>query len=351
MHIVDLPHVLVVGETADVTTSLFQSLAGEAFRCTTAVGSREALLVARKARVDVVLLDVSGLPPPEGLQIARKLRGETRDLGVVLISASRSLEDLIDALRFGIVDYLSKPLARGELTEAVQRAVDWRVAVQQSRGALQHHEEGMAREGVRIGSALTEAGLASTDDLDRSLEPIFGTRIADLKHARRVAGASSALARALDVAEPLLGHIERAALLHDVGKLAIPQAIMRKPWPLSQDEHAIVRSYVTVSAEVLGRVPYLAPTAEIVGATRECFDGRGYPRGLAGSAIPLGARVIAVTEAFDKLSGGLDRPQKAAVDAANAELVRGAGSRFDPHVVNVWLRSLDSIECDAADVA
>lgn len=344
MHTVEQPHVLVVGETVTTITSMCQSLATRPFRCTTAIGSREAFAVARSSSVDVVLVDVSGLPPQEGLLLARKLRDGTRDLGVVLISARRSLEDLIDALRLGVVDYLSKPFSTGELAEAVQRAVDWRVAVQQSRGLLSQHEEAMACGVVQIGRVLTESGLASTDDLARSLTPIFGARIADLDHARRVAGASAALARALDIAEPLLGHIERAALLHDVGKLAIPQAIMQKPWPLSQDEHAIVRSYVSVSAEVLSRVPYLAPTAEIVGATRECYDGRGYPRGLSGSAIPLGARVIAVAEAFDKLSSGYERPDKAAIDAANAELVRGSGSRFDPHVVHVWLRSLDPVE-------
>ena len=352
MHtVVDLPHVLVVAESADTTAAMCQSLASSPFRCTAAIGSQEAVSVARQTGIDVVLLDISGLRPQEGLSVARRLREGTRDLGVVLVASTRSLDDLIDALRYGVVDYLSKPLSNSELVEAVQRAVDWRIAVQQSRGLLNQHEEEMARGAVRIGSALTEAELQSTDDLDRSLTPLFGTRTAALDHARRVAGASSALARALDIAEPLLGHIERAALLHDVGKLAIPQSIMRKPWPLSQDEHAVMRSYVSVAAETLSRVPFLAPTAEIVAATRESFDGRGYPRGLRGTAIPLGARVIAVAEAFDKLSGGQERPDKAAVDAANAELVRGAGSRFDPAVVHAWLRSLDGVEVHAVGAA
>lgn len=345
MHtVVELPHVLVVAESADTTAAMCQSLAASPFRCTAAVGSQEAVSVARQAGVDVVLLDVSGLRPGEGLHVARRLRAGTRDLGVVLVASTRSLDDLIDALRFGIVDYLARPLSHDEIVDAVQRAVDWRIAVQQSRGLLHQHEEEMAAAAVRIGGALTGAELQSTDDLDRSLAPIFGARKAALEHARRVASASSSLARALDIAEPLLGHIERAALLHDVGKLTIPQVILSKPWPLSQDEHAVVRSYVVVAAEALSRVPFLAPTAEIVAATRESFDGRGYPRGLRGTAIPLGARVIAVAEAFDKLSGGQDHPDKAAVDAANAELVRGAGSRFDPSVVHAWLRSIDGIE-------
>ena len=91
----------------------------------------------------------------------------------------------------------------------------------------------------------------------------------------------------------------------------------------------------------MARVPYLAPTAEIVGATRERFDGRGYPRRQRGTAIPLGARIIAVAEAFDSLSGGTETPPAQAVDAANAQLVRHSGSWFDPRVVNAWLRCQD----------
>jgi response regulator RpfG family c-di-GMP phosphodiesterase len=103
-----------------------------------------------------------------------------------------------------------------------------------------------------------------------------------------------------------------------------------------------VRSHVRVAAEVLTRVPLLAPTSEIVGATRERFDGRGYPQHLRGVAIPIGARVIAVAEAFDTLAGGTRTPTAHAVVEANAQLVRNAGSWFDPGVVNAWLRCQDA---------
>jgi response regulator RpfG family c-di-GMP phosphodiesterase len=344
MHTADLPHVLVVGESADTTTFMCESLAATPYRYTAAIGSREAFAVARRTGIDVALLDVSGLRPADGLRFARQLREETRDLGVVLVADRRSLEDLVDALRFGVVDYLSKPLGSGELADAVQRAVEWRTAVQLSRGILTRHEEDMANEAVRIAGVLTGAELSSSADLNRALASLYGSRALALAHARRVAEWSVRAASALDVAEPQLGHIERAALLHDVGKLAIPKAILQKSWPLSDAEHAIVRSYVSVASEALGRVPYLAPTAEIVGATRETFDGRGYPHGLRGAAIPLGARVIAVAEAFDNLSTGESPSDRSSWGAANAEILRGAGSRFDPHVVHVWLRMLEALE-------
>ena len=338
---VDLPHVLIVGESTDLTTSICQSLASEPFRCSEATGSREALAVARRAGVDVALLDVSGMTHDDRLVLAQQLRNANQDLGVVLIAAQRSLEDLVDALRLGIVDFLAKPVTAGELADAVNRAIEWRDSIQQSRGSLAQYEDDMAQSVVRVGTLLTEAGIVSSAGLDACLQQLDGTNSGALDHARRVAAASLQLARVLDIAEPLLGHIQRAALLHDIGKLAIPQAILKKEWPLSSGEHAIVRSHVRVAEEALIRVPFLAPTAEIVGATRERFDGRGYPRRLRGAAIPIGARVIAVAEAFDSLSGGVDAPPPQAVSVANAQLVRHAGSWFDPQVVNIWLRCVD----------
>ncbi len=345
----ELPHVLVVGEDSDLTHSIFQSLDGERFRCSGASGSREALDLARRSDVDVALLDVSGLRPADGLDLAQRLRHESRDLGVVLIAANRSLEDLIDALRLGIVDFLAKPVSHGELTDAVNRAMEWRETVQQSRGALTQYEDEMADTAVRIGGVLTAADIGSSDELEDCLGCLYGPNLAALEHARRVATMAIRLSCAMDIADPLLGHIERAALLHDVGKLAIPRSIIRKAWPLSSGEHAIVRSHVRVAEEALSRVRYLAPTAEIVGATRERFDGRGYPRQRRGTAIPIGARIIAVAEAFDSLSGGTATPMLQSIDAANGQLVRHAGTWFDPQIINVWLHAQDAFAASASE--
>jgi response regulator RpfG family c-di-GMP phosphodiesterase len=341
MSTVELPHVLVVGEDRDLTMSICRSLEVGPFRCSGAMGSREALAVARQADVDVALLDVSGWRPEDGLQLAQRLRDERRDLGVVLMAANRSLEDLVGALRVGIVDFLAKPVSSDELTDAVTRAVEWRETVQQSRGSLARYEEEIADGGVRIGRLLTDADVTSTGALDRCLAQVYGARIEALEHARRVAAASAVLAAALDIADPLLGHVVRAGLLHDIGKLAIPRSILANAWPLSSGEHALVRSHARVAAEAVSRVPFLAPAAEIVGAVRERYDGGGYPQHLRGTAIPMGARVIAVAEAFDTLSRG-PRSATEATRSANAHLVRHAGTWFDPHVVHGWLRCQDA---------
>lgn len=345
----DLPHVLVVGEDADVTSAMCQSLASGRFRCTGAIGSHGAFEVTRRSGVDVALLDVSSLSPEDGLTLARRLREETEDLGVVMVADSRSLENLVDALRVGVVDYLAKPLAAGELAEAVTRAVEWRSSVQLSRSALGQYEREMAAAAAKFATVLAEAGIASSLALDAYLGQLYGKNVAAFEHARRVASAAVLIATNMNISQPLVGHIERAALLHDVGKLTIPKAIMRKSWPLSAGEHTLIRSHVRVAADAVVGMPFLAPTAKIVVATRERYDGNGYPMGLRGTAIPLGARVIAVAEAFDTLRAGPVSSEPGSTRQANAELVRGAGSRFDPEIIKVWLRCLDRFETHARE--
>jgi putative two-component system response regulator len=346
----DIPHVLVVGEDADGTWSMCQSLASGRFRCTGAIGSTEAFAVSKRSGVDVALLDVSGLRPEDGLSLARRLREEIVDLGVVMVADTRSLEDLVDALRVGVVDYLAKPLATGELADAVRRAIEWRSTVQLSRGSLGRHEQEMALGALRFAHVLAEAGIGSSLALETYLGQLYDKNVAAFEHTRRVASASVLIATNMNIPEPLLGHIERAALLHDVGKLVIPKEIIRKDWPLAAGEHALIRSHVRVAADAVLTVPFLAPTAAIILATRERYDGKGYPFGLSGTGIPLGSRIIAAAEAFDTLRAGPVSSAPGSTHAANAELVRGAGSLFDPEVIRVWLRCLDRFETNAPEV-
>src|SRR5262245_28552284 len=178
----ELPHVLVVGEDPAGTSSMCQTLSAGRFRCTGAVGSVEAFAVSKREGVDVALLDVSGLRPEDGLNLARKLRDENEDLGVVMIADTRSLEDLVEALRVGVVDYLAKPLAAGELADAVRRAVEWRSTILLSRGALGRHEQEMALGAARICEMLAEADIASTLALDDYLSKLYGQNVAAFEH-------------------------------------------------------------------------------------------------------------------------------------------------------------------------
>jgi len=172
-------------------------------------------------------------------------------------------------------------------------------------------------------------------------------------HIRRVQVYATGLAKALGMSAPEIQGVRTAALLHDIGKLAIPEHILSKPGPLTPEEFHKVRTHSQVGAEIIGAVPFRYPVARLILSHHEQWDGRGYPAGLRGEAIPLGARILAVADCYDVLTS--DRPYHRAMsdEAAVRLLEQEAGKAFDPAVVSTFVRMLPELraEAEAANAA
>jgi putative nucleotidyltransferase with HDIG domain len=162
-------------------------------------------------------------------------------------------------------------------------------------------------------------------------------------HSKRVTAYTIAIARAMGINGKDIRVIARGAFLHDIGKMAIPDAILHKPAPLTNAETEIMREHCFRGYQMLRKIPFLSEAAEIVYAHQECFDGTGYPRRLRGKDIPLGARIFCVADTLDAITS--DRPFRAAgtIQAAREEIERFSGSQFDPEVVRVFLEMPDTI--------
>jgi putative nucleotidyltransferase with HDIG domain len=335
-----VPKILVVDDEPAVRSYICECLALRAYECTGVGSAREALAVLDSAPVDVALLDVS-MPHGDGVALARSIRERTADVAVVLVTGSRSFETAVEAMRVGVLDYLLKPFAMPELLDAVDRAVDWRreaLLIHQERATLEWE---VTERATRLRRTFADLEVASSAALDALLMTLNQRNPETLEHARRVARLSVSVAVELGLAPGEVCAIERAALLHDLGKVAIPDVVIHKPGPLTSDELAIMRSHVQIGHDILHTVPSLRAAADIVVATHERHDGSGYPHGLKGAEIPVGARIIAVIDAFDALTWARVYRGATGVDEANAELVRSAGSHFDPEVVGAWLRAAD----------
>jgi putative nucleotidyltransferase with HDIG domain len=165
------------------------------------------------------------------------------------------------------------------------------------------------------------------------------------KHAERVAAYGLELARRVDPAVAADPQTEFGYLLHDVGKVAIPDGILHKPEPLGEEESRLMRRHPVIGAEIVGNVPFLAEAAQIVRAHHERFDGSGYPDGLAGEDIPLAARIFAVADALDAIT--TDRPYRPAASLAQARaaIAAEAGTHFDPAAV----AALDELSDEAIE--
>jgi two-component system cell cycle response regulator len=166
------------------------------------------------------------------------------------------------------------------------------------------------------------------------LRPDLGT------HVKAVTVLAEAIARALDLSPRVIEQMRHAAQLHDIGKIAIPDAILSKRGPLDEEEWGFVRRHTIVGERILNAAPALAEVAALVRSTHEHYDGRGYPDGLKGDAIPVASRIIAVCDAFDAMTS--DRPYRVAMTPADAlaELERCSRTQFDPEIVAAFRATL-----------
>jgi putative nucleotidyltransferase with HDIG domain len=340
-------HILVVDDEPGIREMLTTWLVSAGYRCTAVADATEAIAAMQDRPADVALVDLA-LPGKDGVWLARELRELQRDTALIMVTGLQRFDAAVEGMRIGVLDYLLKPFTRRQLLEAVYRADEWRL----SAVRIREEQARLQREIDRRSEALTEAfhelEYASAGALE-SLLVTLNTRNPDAcAHAKRVAKMAVALAEALAVNGDDLHEIERGALLHDIGKVAMPDALIHKPGPLTEDEIAIIRTHAQIGHDIIAVVPSLKEAARIVLYSHESWDGTGYPTGLAGDDIPLGSRITAVVDTFDALTWGRIYRDPVSYARAAAELVRCSGTQFDPLVVHAWLRVAEQFQPAAA---
>jgi putative nucleotidyltransferase with HDIG domain len=302
-----------------------------------AASGREAMEILEQNVFDLVLTDIV-MQDGNGITLLERMHGQQPQLPVVMVTAIHDIGVAIDSMRRGAYDYLLKPFEREHLLGTVQRALDHRQAMQESQSYQQSLEQ--------VVRARTEMLRQAMEDLEHSYDitlEALGDAL-DLKdsetegHSKRVTAYTIALARAMSVSPEQIKVIARGAFLHDIGKMAIPDDILRKPGKLSPEEQEVMREHCARGYNMLRKIPFLSESAEIVYTHQEHHDGSGYPNGLRGSEIPIGARIFAVADTLDAITS--DRPYRKArsFDVARQEILRCSGTQFDPGVVEVFLK-------------
>jgi response regulator RpfG family c-di-GMP phosphodiesterase len=329
--------VLVVDDEEVIRDLFCEWLGAEGYSCMCAADAAEALAISAEEMPDAALLDLR-MRGESGVWLARRLRERSADVALILVTGAQSFDAAVEGMRLGVLDYLLKPSSRREVLATVKRALEWRRSNLQARQERRHLEAEVEKRSVQLSDAFTQLHETSAGALD-ALLVAFSRRNPDaLAHARRVARTAGLLAVAAGVDAAGLPDIQRGALLHDIGKLAMPDALMHKAGPLTEAEIAVVRTHPEIGHDIIATVPFLRTAAEIVVASHEWYDGSGYPRGLAGTEIPLGARITTIADTFDALTCSRAYREPVSAEAATAELVRCSGTQFDPGLVSLWLR-------------
>ncbi len=330
------PRILVVDDEPVIQELISAFVERSGYRCDVAGSLSEIRSLLEKNGYDIIFLDLR-LPDGSGISILGEGGIIPQETIVVIITGQQNLETAIQAIRGGTYDYITKPFTLEEFDERLERAVEeWRSRTRYRY--YQNHLEAMVkrqttelqkttREIERVYDAAVYALGAALDLKDPETE----------EHCRRVAQNSVRLGKALGLSQEQLRNLKWSAYLHDIGKIGIPEHVLAKTSDLSPTEMEIVKTHPMMGFKMISTIDFLKDATNVVLYHHEKYDGSGYPYGLKGKDIPLGARIFAVIDALDAIT--FDRPYRKALpfSAVVEELKAQSGKHFDPEIVEKFL--------------
>ena len=331
------PSILVVDDETGVRDLIARWLTSGGYDVDTAATADEALDRVHERAPAVALCDIR-MPGHDGLWLAQHIRRDAPETAVIMATGVQDVTSAVTSLRQGVIDYLTKPFGRDRLRESVFRGIEWHKTATDSRRWRTALEREIDVRRQHLGDALSSLPIDSDGALDGLLSVLTLADRDAYAHAYRVAALSASVGCALQLSDEEMASLERAALMHDIGKLAMPDALLRKPAPLTIEEQDLIRQHPQIAADLIAPVPYLSAAAELVRDAHERVDGLGYPNGAHAADVALGARIISVADAFDAMT----RPRvfRDAITGQEAlvELERCAGTQFDAVVVAAFKR-------------
>jgi len=314
-----MTRILVIDDNAVAREVMSDMLESSGYEVVSASSATEALTLFVDDRIALVLTDIV-MPDMSGLELLEAMRLHRPNLPIVLVTGANTRDNLTEALRRGADGLVAKPFTREELDETLAKALD-------------------------------RAGRSERDLRERLLAPTLTSALANAIEAReegmrghceRLTVLAMRLGLAFGLGEEEIETIRLGALLHDIGKIGIPDSVLLKADALSEEETHLMRTHTVIGDNLLEPIELLAAVRPIVRHHHERWDGLGYPDALAGEAIPFGARIMAVADAVEAMSARRVYREPLSEPEIVRELERGRGTQWDPHIVDVVLRLVES---------
>ena len=335
--------ILVVDDEDAIREIVVSMLDSAHYECRQAGSGLEALALLNSGEEFELMLSDLMMADLDGIGLLERTKEKYPDMPVVMVTAVHDISVALAAIRNGAYDYLLKPFEREQLLATVRRALENRRLKMENRAYQTNLESLVAKRTDDLRRAM--ANLERSYDITlEALGDALDLKDAETEgHSKRVTAFTIAIARAMGLPAEQIRVIARGAFLHDIGKMAIPDHIIRKPGKLDPDEVAIMREHCYHGYQMLRKIPFLQDACDIVYSHQEKYDGTGYPRGLKSEEIPLGARIFSIADTLDAITS--NRPYRAAqsLTAAREEIERWSGRQFDPEVVKVFLKMPDNI--------
>ena len=371
--------ILVVDDEESLREVISRKLQSEGYECVRASSGEEALKALAKRSFDLVLSDIR-MPGMSGMDLLTQIRSEHADMAVMMLTAVSSMETAVEAMKIGAYDYVIKPFETDDLVMRVDRALERRrlalenMAYQKSLEQLVEHQVGQIRHYYRQAiealaqqeipieklDATVHLGMSQQNEQNSQSNQIQGSNkfedalqtaralalMAEMHetyasgHSERVSLLAREIAAQLNCTVKEIQDIHLAAILHDIGKIVIPDHILFKKGKLSAAELSEIQRHPAATVDIIRHVNYFNELIPIIESHHEWYNGEGYPGKLCGNDIPLGARVIAVADAYDAMACPRPHRPRFTDDEAAQALREGAGEQWDTEVVNALLRAL-----------
>ncbi|MGQ0507627.1 MAG: HD domain-containing phosphohydrolase [Myxococcaceae bacterium] len=330
------PRILIVDDDPSVRDVISVLLNEEGYRCTVAHGADMALELILAEETPLVISDMK-MPGKDGLWLLECLRSQYPDTSVIMLTGYGDTEAAVDCLRRGAVDYLLKPPRLTDLIRAIERALAKR-RIELARKRYQKKLERKVRDRTtELRAALKDISFTYQNTLLALVAALDAREHETSDHSQRVVKYTTAIGAQMGIAGTELEEIGRGALLHDIGKIGVPDAVLLKPGKLTPEEWTEMRKHPDIGYQMIQAIPFLSTPARIVLSHQERFDGGGYPRKLQKNEIHIGARIFSVADTLDAMTS--DRPYRKGTSFGNAiqEIARCANTQFDPEVVKAFL--------------
>jgi putative nucleotidyltransferase with HDIG domain len=335
--------ILVVDDEEPIREVVSSTLASAHYHTRQAASGLEALaLLESGEEFDLILSDLM-MAEMDGIALLERAKEKFPDLPVVMVTAVYDISVALQAMRNGAYDYVLKPFEREQLLATVRRALENRRLKRENEEYRTNLEALVAARTQQLKAAMVNLERSYDITLQALGEALDYKNAETFHHTRRVTAFTIAIAKQMGLPKEEISVIARGAFLHDIGKMAIPDGILNKPGKLTEPEVEIMKEHAYLGYKILSKIPFLTEAAEIVYSHQERYDGTGYPRGLKGEQIPLGARIFSIADTLDAITSDRIYRKAQSRAAARAEIESWSGRQFDPAIVKLFLDMPDTL--------